>query len=168
MPAIITNKFRVNAAKQFLEDFSDNTTNDSYYLFYAKSTPWAEVKISMRDSTSGRGYDFKNDEVVWMDGTSAVGSRTYANAVATNGGGIGKVRYWDNINKLLYLTDVAGSFNIDGSNGVIFNNSNGLFKSQSSGKVNSNWGINDQSKNLLLESRNDTFSDNVKLILSIV
>lgn len=48
MTAIITNNFRLNSTKEFVEDV---TTNSSYYLFIGKSEPW-EV-----DTTPDAPYD---------------------------------------------------------------------------------------------------------------
>lgn len=39
MPAIVTKKFKLNNAEQFVESFSE-TANTSYYLFIAKTKPW--------------------------------------------------------------------------------------------------------------------------------
>ena len=101
MPAIITNKFRVNAASQFKEDFAESTANDSYYLFFAKCKQWTEVQLQIRDATSGLSQDFVNDEVVWMDNTSAEGSRLKSNITSAGvGGAYGNVKYWNRFNKV--------------------------------------------------------------------
>ena len=38
MPAIVTNKFRLNNAEQFYESFAEAST--SYYLFVGRPQPW--------------------------------------------------------------------------------------------------------------------------------
>ena len=40
MAAIITNKFRINNAEQFVESFSE-TASETYYLFIGRAHSWA-------------------------------------------------------------------------------------------------------------------------------
>ena len=42
MAAIITNKFRINNAEQFVESFSE-TDATTYYLFIGRSHSWATI-----------------------------------------------------------------------------------------------------------------------------
>lgn len=153
MPAIITNKFRVNAAAQFKEDFNESAdTTNSYYLFFAKSKPWSEVQLNLRDATSGLTQDFVNDEVVWMDNTSDIALRDKSNISSVGvGGAYGTVKYWDSVNKVLTLIDVVGSFNVDGSSQVVFNNLNDL----PSGSAN----INNASAGYYIDTTGETFYD---------
>jgi len=65
MAAIITNKFRINNAEQFVESFSE-TNNTTYYLFIGRSHSWAS-DVDAQGNTIAEGTDASpptpNDDV---------------------------------------------------------------------------------------------------------
>ena len=65
MAAIITNKFRINNAEQFVESFSE-TANTTYYLFVGRSHSWAS-DVDAQGNTITEGTDASpptpNDDV---------------------------------------------------------------------------------------------------------
>jgi len=65
MAAIITNKFRINNAEQFVESFSE-TNNTTYYLFIGRSHSWAS-DVDAQGNTINEGTDASpptpNDDV---------------------------------------------------------------------------------------------------------
>ena len=65
MAAIITNKFRINNAEQFVESFSE-TANTTYYLFVGRSHSWAS-DVDAQGNTIAEGTDASpptpNDDV---------------------------------------------------------------------------------------------------------
>ena len=65
MAAIITNKFRINNAEQFVESFSE-TDATTYYLFVGRSHSWAS-DADVQGNTIAEGTDASpptpNDEV---------------------------------------------------------------------------------------------------------
>ena len=78
MPAIVTNKFRIHNAKQFVEAFDEVTftsgaaisdatglLNTNMYLFIGKVTPWADdtVPPTPTDSVSNTVYNHWRDMI---------------------------------------------------------------------------------------------------------
>ncbi len=65
MAAIITNKFRINNAEQFVESFSE-TDATTYYLFIGRSHSWAS-DADVQGNTINEGTDASpptpNDDV---------------------------------------------------------------------------------------------------------
>jgi hypothetical protein len=65
MAAIITNKFRINNAEQFVESFSE-TANTTYYLFIGRAHAWAS-DVDAQGNTINEGTDASpptpNDDV---------------------------------------------------------------------------------------------------------
>ena len=65
MAAIITNKFRINNAEQFVESFSE-TANTTYYLFIGRAHSWAS-DVDAQGNTINEGTDASpptpNDDV---------------------------------------------------------------------------------------------------------
>ena len=65
MAAIITNKFRINNAEQFVESFSE-TSAETYYLFIGRAHAWAS-DADVQGNTIAEGTDASpptpNDDV---------------------------------------------------------------------------------------------------------
>ena len=65
MAAIITNKFRINNAEQFVESFSE-TAAETYYLFIGRAHAWAS-DVDAQGNTIAEGTDASpptpNDDV---------------------------------------------------------------------------------------------------------
>ena len=65
MAAIITNKFRINNAEQFVESFSE-TASETYYLFIGRAHSWAS-DVDAQGNTIAEGTDASpptpNDDV---------------------------------------------------------------------------------------------------------
>ena len=65
MAAIITNKFRINNAEQFVESFSE-TSAETYYLFIGRAYSWAS-DVDVQGNTIAEGTDASpptpNDDV---------------------------------------------------------------------------------------------------------
>ena len=55
MAAIITNKFRINNAEQFVESFSE-TSAETYYLFIGRAHAWAS-DADVQGNTIAEGTD---------------------------------------------------------------------------------------------------------------
>jgi hypothetical protein len=65
MSAIVSDKFHVHNARQFVESLSE-TANDVYYLFIGRPTPWTVgdgTPDTPEDSTSNTAFGFWNDIV---------------------------------------------------------------------------------------------------------
>lgn len=65
MASIVTNKFHVHSAKQFIESFSE-TSKDIYYMFIGRPTPWSgddSTPTTPDDSVANAAFGMWNDMV---------------------------------------------------------------------------------------------------------
>lgn len=68
MPSLVSERFRIHSAKQFVESFSE-TANDQYYLFIARQTPWANGDSSVptpEDSIACATFNYWQDMVAMV------------------------------------------------------------------------------------------------------
>ena len=70
MAAIITNKFRINNAEQFVESFSE-TDATTYYLFIGRSHSWA-TDADVQGNSINEGTDASHQHQMMMSLQSSI------------------------------------------------------------------------------------------------
>ena len=137
MAAIITNKFRINNAEQFVESFSE-TASETYYLFIGRAHSWAS-DADVQGNTIDEGTDASpptpNDDVTsefynWDDmlGAKLIASTDVSRAIPRRNWTTGTTydMYEHNIGSA--NASASGATNLFDSTYVVMNSSNAVYK----------------------------------------
>ena len=137
MAAIITNKFRINNAEQFVESFSE-TSAETYYLFIGRAHAWAS-DADVQGNTIAEGTDASpptpNDDVTsefynWDDmlGAKLIASTDVSRAIPRRNWTTGTTydMYEHNISSS--NASASGATNLFDSTYVVMNSSYAVYK----------------------------------------
>ena len=137
MAAIITNKFRINNAEQFVESFSE-TAAETYYLFIGRAHSWAS-DADVQGNTIDEGTDASpptpNDDVTsefynWDDmlGAKLIASTDVSRVIPRRNWTTGTTydMYEHNIGSA--NASASGATNLFDSTYVVMNSSNAVYK----------------------------------------
>ena len=137
MAAIITNKFRINNAEQFVESFSE-TSAETYYLFIGRAHSWAS-DVDVQGNTIAEGTDASpptpNDDVTsefynWDDmlGAKLIASTDVSRAIPRRNWTTGTTydMYEHNISSS--NPAASGATNLFDSTYVVMNSSYAVYK----------------------------------------